>query len=128
MGKLREAVWMGWRQRAKDWKKDARKTDADLAAEVSEQLEQEIGRGAVNHWLTGRNDPTITQFMALCTALGADPGQVLLNVRVAYQHLAPASAAAKALHSPATTPEYLSTASKKLKRSKAVRKPKVRVR
>lgn len=56
------------------------KGDADLAAAVSEILETNglkgVDRGAVNHWLKGRNPPSIVQFLALCKALGLNPSTV----------------------------------------------------
>lgn len=124
--KLDQAVWLGWRHRAEEEKKAARKTDADLAAEVSELVGHEVGRALVNHWFRGRREPSLPEFMALCTALGADPGSVLLNVRVSYQAVSVASAAAPALHQRAPSPEYLSKSAKRLKRTKTA--PKVKVR
>lgn len=122
MRKLEAAVWLGWRQRAKDAKKSARKTDTDLALEVSELVGYDIGRGKVNHWLRGRNDPTVTEFIALCAALGSDPGQLLLNVRVAYQALPEASQAAQALLHQAPSPTYLDRDAKRLKAPKRSKK------
>lgn len=111
-------MWLGWRQRAEDEKRSARKTDADLAAEVSELVGHDVGRALVNHWFRGRRDPSLTEFMALCAALGADPGQILLNVRLVIQGLPESSTTAKALRVHAHTPEYLSKAASRLKQSR----------
>jgi transcriptional regulator with XRE-family HTH domain len=130
MRKLDQAVWVGWRHRAEEEKRAARKTDADLAAEVSELVGHEVGRALVNHWFRGRREPSLQEFMALCAALGADPGQILLNVRMAYQKLPEAPTVAQALHDRAPSPEYLSKSAKRLKRSKTAPKatPKAKVR
>lgn len=125
--RLEQAVWVGWRQRAEQEKKAAGKTDADLAAEVSDLVGHDVGRALVNHWFRGRRDPSLTEFMALCTALGADPGEVLLNVRVSIQKLPEASTAAQILKEKGTTPDYLAVSSKRLKAPK-VKKTKVKVR
>lgn len=131
MGKLDQAVWVGWRQRAEHEKRVARKTDADLAAEVSELVGHDVGRALVNHWFRGRRDPSLSEFVALCTALGSDLGHILLNVRVAYRQVADTSDAAQALRQRGPTPEYLSHSAKRLKRSRPAKpkqptKPKVR--
>lgn len=57
--------------------------DADLAQRISELLSTidlpEVERGAVNHWLNGKRQPSIAQFVALCFALKAKPGEVIDN-------------------------------------------------
>lgn len=117
MGKLDQAVWVGWKDRAEADKKTAGKTDADLAAEVSELLEYEVSRALVNAWFRGRREPSIREFMALCTALGSDAGEVLLNVKLTYRQLPTLSAAAVAIREPGGNPEYLTSAAKKLKKA-----------
>jgi hypothetical protein len=126
MRKLEQAVWIGWRHRAEEEKRAARKTDADLAAEVSELVGYDIGRALVNHWFRGRREPSLVEFIALCTALGADPGHILLNVRVAFQRVPETSQMSSALRDRGVSPTYLTKSAKRLKRSKA-RKPKVLV-
>lgn len=126
--KLEEAVWVGWRHRAEQEKFAARKSDADLAAEVSELVGYEVGRALVNHWFRGRRDPSLKEFMALCTALGADAGAILLNVRIAFQAAGEASQTSAALRQRASTPPYLKAQAKRLRRSRTARparKPKV---
>lgn len=119
MGKLDSAVWVSWRERAEQEKKTAHKTDADLAAEVSELVGYDIGRALVNHWLRGRRTPSLLEFMALCAALGADPGHILLNVRVSYQQASSSPETASVLIKRAPSPTYLATAARKLKYSKS---------
>lgn len=121
MGKLDEAVWVGWRERAEADKKLAGKTDADLAAEVTELLGYDVSRALVNAWFRGRREPSIREFVALCTALGSDAGHVLLNVRMTYRQV-PASSASVAIRDPGGNPEYLAKSTKQLKRTKK-RKP-----
>lgn len=57
--------------------------DADIAAMVTEKLEsagmKKVDRGAVNHWLKGRRQPNVSQFIALCHALRVDPADVLIG-------------------------------------------------
>lgn len=130
MPRIDEAVWLGWRTRAEDAKRKARKTDADLAAEVSELAGHEIGRALVNHWFRGRRIPSLVEFMALCAALGSDPGEILLNVRLVAENLPKKSLIAQALRDQATTPEYLSKSASALRgrrrsKTKLFRKPKV---
>ncbi len=52
--------------------KDAhRKTDVDLAAEIG------VERGNLNHWLNGRRIPKVTEFVALCHLIGAEPAEII---------------------------------------------------
>lgn len=127
MGKLDEAVWVGWRHRAEVEKRTAGKTDADLAAEVSDLVGHDVGRALVNHWFRGRRIPSLLEFMALCAALGADPGHILLNVRIAFQRVPDGSQMATALRKRAPTPPYLSTASRRLKDGKPAKPRKSKV-
>lgn len=115
--KLEEAVWLRWRERAEAEKKAARITDADLAAEVSEALGYDVSRATVNHWFRGRREPTVRELIALCAALGADPGHILLNVRIEYKQLPASSELATALREPGKTPDYLSKQAAALRRS-----------
>ena len=77
--------WKGWRRRAKDWKKDNRLDDADIAAKLGVIISRPVERSTVNSWLNKR-EPNLSDFMALCEAMAADPGfilfeQALLKVR-----------------------------------------------
>ena len=129
MPKIDEAVWLGWRQRAEEDKRRSGKTDADLAAEVSELVGHDVGRALVNHWFRGRRDPSLAEFVALCAALGSDLGHVLLNIRMTYKQLEGAPETAQALRLHAPTPDYLKHSAKRLKRSKPARTSKtVKVR
>lgn len=126
-------MWISWRARAEAQKKAAQKTDQDLAVEVSDLVGYEVSRGLVNAWFRGRRIPTLPEVMALCAALGADPGEILFNVKIAHQYV-PASDAAPALRAPAPTPEYLKREadalrkqSERVRRFKAKRR-KVRIR
>ena len=65
--------WAGWRRRFKDWKQRNKIADADLAEQLG------VSRQAVNHWLTGRNEPNLSDFFDLCGAVGADPGMILFG-------------------------------------------------
>lgn len=120
-------VWPRWNERAEADKKASHKTDQDIAVEVSEMLGYEVGRALVNHWFRGRRDPSLREFMALCTVLGSDPGAVLLDVRTIYKPLHPHSDAARVLRDAAKTPEYLVRQAARLRRFKSKRR-KARVR
>lgn len=122
MRKLDEAVWVGWRHRAEEEKRDARKTDADLAADVADLVGYDISRGLVNAWFRGRRVPSLVEFMGLCTALGADPGHILLNVRMSFKRLPGTPEMAEAMRVRAPSPPYLSKSAKRLKGAKT-RKP-----
>lgn len=108
-------MWIAWRTRAEAQKKTAGKTDQDLAEDVSELLGYEVSRPLVNAWFRGRRIPTLPEFMALCAALGADPGEMLFNVKVAHQYVT-ASDAAPALRAPGQTPPYLVEQTQTLKK------------
>lgn len=125
MPKIDEAVWLGWRKRAEDAKQSGRKTDADLAAEVSELVGYDVGRALVNHWFRGRRIPSLFEFMALCAALGSDPGEILLNVRMVAHRIANPEVAS-ALKEPGQDPAYLASSAKFLRSSS--RKPSVKSR
>jgi transcriptional regulator with XRE-family HTH domain len=64
--------WKGWRQRAKDWKKDNRLDDARIAEDVG------VSRPTLNSWLNKR-EPNLADFMHMCEAMGADPGHILFG-------------------------------------------------
>lgn len=72
--------WRKWPERARAAKRQSTKSDADLAAAVSEATNRKAGRAQVNHWFTGKREPTLSQFMALCEEMGADPGAILFGV------------------------------------------------
>jgi len=69
----RMGSWKAWRQRAKDWKRDRRISDADIAQAVG------VERGTVNSWLNKR-EPNLSDFMALCEAMKADPAIILFGL------------------------------------------------
>lgn len=77
--------WVDQLVAAKERAKDREQIvgDADLAALVTEKLEsagmKKVDRGAVNHWLKGRRQPNVSQFIALCQALKVDPADVLVG-------------------------------------------------
>lgn len=101
------------RQEAKD--SGLLSTDADIAAAVSEVLEEwgqpGVERGAVNHWFTGRNQPNLSQFMALCRALKINTPAAMREIFVNTQEqqiLQKNSAVVKSLLGiPQETNEYL---------------------
>jgi hypothetical protein len=122
-GVVTETPWKRWGAYLKRAKLERqgpdRLTDADIAAHVTEVMkawgysEYEVERGPLNHWLNGRNTPQVTEFVALCSVLDRDPGQVLRTglvipkvakakeaarkaLKTAAQHRAPSDQAAKA--------------------------------
>ena len=127
LGKLSRMSWAQWRERAEQSKFDASKTDAELAADISELLGYEISRATVNHWFRGRRTPSIDEFMMLCASLGADPGHVLMNVPLTAQRLAGAPTTAFILREPGAQPPYISKQAERLRRFKAKRR-KIKVR
>lgn len=54
--------------------------DEDTAAAVNELQSRSAERGQVNHWINGKREPTINQFMALCEVLQVDPHATLRGV------------------------------------------------
>jgi hypothetical protein len=75
--------WIGPIVKAKQAAKAAGliKGDVDLAEIVTDMLGQaglpgKINRAGLNHWMTGRRQPTMAQFLALCEALGISPAEV----------------------------------------------------
>lgn len=66
------ASWKDWRTRVKQWKKDNELDDADIAESVGRK------RATINSWLNKR-EPNLSDFMALCEAMGADPGHILFE-------------------------------------------------
>lgn len=83
--------------------------------EVSDLVGYDVSRGLVNAWFRGRRIPTFPELMALIAALGADPGEILFNVKIAHLYV-PASDAAPALRAPAPTPPYLARSADVLKK------------
>ena len=73
----------GWQGRARAFATAHKKTQVDLALAVSEYLGlpegRTLSRATVGHWMSGRTPPTLPQFLALCQALGADPGYILFE-------------------------------------------------
>jgi len=65
--------------------------DADLAEVITEKLEsagmKSVDRGAVNHWLKGRRQPNVSQFIALCDALKIAPADVIGSPRAVVRTL-----------------------------------------
>jgi len=97
--------WTKWHERARRAKERTGKSDADLCEMVTHITRRKAGRAQVNHWFTGKREPTISQFMVLCAELGADPGQILFDVPVMPG--ATSQAIAKALLSdPTARPSY----------------------
>lgn len=77
---------MGWVSKLSAAKESAKAAgnidgDADLSSIISEKLEsanmKKVDRGAVNHWLKGRRQPNVSQFIALCDALSITPADAL---------------------------------------------------
>lgn len=64
--------WQQWRHRAKQWKKDHQITDEALAAAIGRR------RATINSWFNKR-EPNLSDFMALCLAMGADPDHILFG-------------------------------------------------
>jgi transcriptional regulator with XRE-family HTH domain len=72
--------WTTWHERARAAKRLCGKSDADLAEEVTDESGRRAGRAQVNHWFTGKREPTVGQFMALCAAMDADPRAILFGI------------------------------------------------
>jgi hypothetical protein len=82
----KKSYLFSWADRAKAAKQAAKdsgiiKGDADLSARVSEILEEHglppVESGAINHWINGRNPPSVPYFLAFCKALSVDPSGIL---------------------------------------------------
>lgn len=72
-------AWQQWKERARSAKERSGKSDADLAEIISELSSRKAGRAQVNHWFTGKREPTLSQFMLLCEELAADPCEILFG-------------------------------------------------
>lgn len=70
-------AWKTWRARAKALKRG--KTDAEIAASVSELLGRDVSRPLVNHWFNGTRETSVEELFALCAAIDADPIDVLFG-------------------------------------------------
>lgn len=60
-------------------KKLSGKVDADIMAAVNEAVPRSAKRQQVNHWFTGRREPTVQQFLAVCDEVNADPRHILFE-------------------------------------------------
>jgi len=78
--------WVTWQDRTREAKRLCGKSDADIAEEVTYVSGRKAGRSQVNHWFTGKREPTLGQFMALCAAIGADPRAILFGISPAPKH------------------------------------------
>lgn len=107
-------TWNEWPKRAKAAK--GRKPDAEIAADVTERVGYEVGRALVNHWLNGRRDPSVSELMALCESIGADPGAILFGVKV-LGHVVPPGIGA-AIEGDGRTPKQLEDAADRIRRFK----------
>lgn len=76
-------AWKTWRARAKALKRG--KTDAEIAASVSELLGRDVSRPLVNHWFNGTRETSVEELFALCAAIEADPIDVLFGGESAPQ-------------------------------------------
>lgn len=75
-----------WTAVLKEAKEEAKrcgtiKGDVDLAETVTEILESEGLRGGtrgwLNHFFTGKREPSVSEFIAICESLKLDPGSVM---------------------------------------------------
>lgn len=64
---------MNWRKRFKDYLKDEGLSQTDLAKRIG------VTQGAVGHWLSGRREVNLSDFMALCKASGANAQYILFG-------------------------------------------------
>lgn len=92
--------WSEWRKRAKEWKKDNQLDDDELAAAVGRK------RATINSWLNKR-EPNLSDFMALCEAMGADPGLILFGRAIFPSAVSTGSEAHRAMTSaPTANPNH----------------------
>lgn len=122
MDKQLITMWLGWHRRAEKAKRDAKKSDADIAADLYEILGYELSRPLVNAWFKGRRIPDLNEFMALCQVLGADPGEILFGIKISHLALLSSPAAKKALEVKGHTPEYLVKHAQRIRAFKAKRR------
>lgn len=114
--------WKSWRKRAKEWKADNDYDDADIAEAVG------VARATVNSWLNKR-EPNLSDFIALCEAMGADPGLILFGQAVLRDAVPEESEARGALTaSPTATPGHKRFVTKLQKFKQKRRKLRVVVR
>lgn len=104
--------WKDWRRRAKEWKADHEIDDAYISASVGKK------RATINSWLNKR-EPNLADFMALCEAMGADPGLILFGHPVLGDAV-PATSQARVFISHAGAPNKLRSFKLKKRRLRRV--------
>lgn len=62
-----------WRSRFKDYLADNQLSQSELARRIG------VTQGAVGHWLSGRREINLTDFIALCKASGANAQFILFG-------------------------------------------------
>lgn len=72
-------AWDKWHERADAHKKEQGISDAEISAVVNSLTDREAKRAQINHIMLGKRDPTLSQFLAVCFAVGLDPGDVLFK-------------------------------------------------
>jgi transcriptional regulator with XRE-family HTH domain len=82
MPEWKNVDWGRWYLRAQAIKRDKGLVDADLSEQIAAELKEGPGmveRGAVNHWLNGKRQPKLAQFLALCKVLDVSPHELLFG-------------------------------------------------
>ena len=64
---------MDWRQRFKDYLRDEQLSQSEIAARIG------VTQGGLGHWLSGRREINLSDFMALCKASGANAQFILFG-------------------------------------------------
>lgn len=89
--------WTDWNKRLKEKKKQSKIGDEEIAAFLAEKGYKDAGRAAINHWLNKKRPITLNTFFEICEFLGADPGEILFEIRVLQTALPDESAAKTAI-------------------------------
>jgi transcriptional regulator with XRE-family HTH domain len=66
-----------WRQRFKDFMREAQVTQDYLAEKM------DVSQGTIAHWLKGRREINLSDFLRLCEWAGADAQRILFGARAA---------------------------------------------
>src|SRR5262245_22983863 len=79
--------WAGCVARFARAKARSGRSAADIRDYFEKLSGRKAGRAQINHWFTGRRQPTINQFMALCYLMDTDFVYILLGPRYLKRYL-----------------------------------------
>lgn len=81
-----EGEYRQWAVRFRDHMARHRLTQEKLGIEMGKRLRPDkkpLSQGTIGHWLTGRSDITLVDFLVLCEVAQADPAMILFEKELA---------------------------------------------